>query len=128
MTAGRTGAAVVHPPVMAARVPPETPNEPYDLTEQRKFLEFTRRADAHRDLEADYFREVERLVGKPVGDWLEADAELEKFVLAAGPERDDELISLFHRWAVVQARTLLPGLAHLPMFDQHWPRLSKLIA
>ncbi len=114
--------------VMAARVPAEVPGEPYDVTEQRKFLEFTRRADAHRDSEAEYFRDVERLIGKPVGDWLEADTELEKFVLAAGPEHDDALIILFHRWAVVQAKTLLPGLAHMPMFDAHWPRLSQLIA
>lgn len=114
--------------VMAARVPPETPNEPYDLTEQRKFLTFTQRADAHRDVEADYFREVERLTGKPVRGWLEADTELEAFVLAAGPERDAELTALFHRWAVTQARTFLPGLAHMPMFEASWPRLSKLIA
>lgn len=113
--------------VMAARVPSETPNEPYDLTEQRKFLEFTRRTDAYRDLEAGYFRDVARLSGKAVNDWLEADTELEKFVLAAGPERDDELIALLHRWAVTEARTLLPGLAHMPMFDRHWPRLSRLI-
>lgn len=113
--------------VMAARVPPEAPNEPYDVTEERKFLKFTARTDAHRAIEDEYFREVQRLTGKAAGNWLEADANLERFVLAAGPERDGELITLFHHWAVTQAKILLPGLAHLPMFDRHWPRLSKLI-
>lgn len=114
--------------VMAAKLPPEAPGEAYEVTEQRKFLEFTRRTDAHRDIEAEYLRDVQRLTGAPVFDWLEADAELERFVLAAGPEHDDEIIAVMHRWAVRQARTLLPGLAHLPMFDSHWPKLSKLIA
>jgi aminoglycoside phosphotransferase (APT) family kinase protein len=115
-------------PVMAAKVPPETPGEPYEVTEQRKFLEFIRRSDAQGDAEGEYFGDVARLTGKHVSHWLEADAELEKFVLAVGPERDDELIALFHRWAVRQARTFLPGLAHMPMFDAHWPKLSRLIA
>ena len=114
--------------VMAAKIPAEQPGEPYAVTEQRKFLEFTRRADAFPHIEADYFADVERLTGKSVSHWLEADTELEKFVLAAGPERDDEIIMVLHRWAVRQARTLLPGLAHMPMFDAHWPKLSRLIA
>lgn len=113
--------------VMAAKIPPLSPDEPYAVTEQRKFMEFARRMDAFHDVEAEYLRDVERITGKPARDWLEADTVLEEFVLAAGPEHDDELIRLFHRWAVNQAKTLLPGLAHMPMFDAHWPRLSKLI-
>jgi len=113
---------------MASRVPVEAPGESYELTEQRKFLEFTRRADAHPHIESEYFADVERLTGKQVSHWLDADAELEKFVLAAGPDRDAELIELFHRWAVRQARTFLPGLAHMPMFDAHWPKFADLIA
>jgi aminoglycoside phosphotransferase (APT) family kinase protein len=114
--------------VMAARVPPAADGEPYELTEQRKFLELAKRMDAHPEVEAEYFGDVERLTGCNVTDWLEADRELEKFVLAAGPEQDDELIALFHRWALAQVRTLLWGLIDLPMFDKHWPRLSRLIA
>jgi len=114
--------------VMAAKLAPPAPDEPYAAQEQRKFLEFAKRMDAHRDMEARYLADVQRLTGRAVGNWLEADAALEKFVLAAGPEHDDELIALFHRWAVIQAKTLLPGLAHLPMFESHWPRFSEIIA
>ena len=47
---------------------------------------------------------------------------------ARHPEHDDALIALFHRWSIAQARTLIDGLAHLPMFGSNWPRLSELIA
>ena len=114
--------------VMAGKVPAEVPDEPYAVTEQRKFLELARRMDAWRALEDDYIGKVSQLTGQQAATWLEADAALEEFVLAAGPERDDELIRLLHRWAVTQAKVLLPGLAHMPMFDKHWPRLSRLVA
>ncbi len=114
--------------VMLGRLPAPDPAEPYDLTEQRKFLTFVQRADAQRDVEARYFADVEALTGRAVADWLEADTVLEHFVLSAGPEHDEALIRLFHSWAVTQARTFLPGLAHLPMFDSHWPKLSRLVA
>ncbi len=114
--------------VMAARVPEPAASEPYAVQEQRKVWEFVKRSDAHRDIEAQYLRDVEKLVGHRVHSWHEADAVLEKFVIEAGPEHDDALIALFHRWAIVQARTFLEGQAHLPMFEASWPRFSKLIA
>lgn len=114
--------------VMAGKVPAATPDEPYAITEQRKGLELARRMDAWRGVEDAYVAEVASLTGRTAANWLEADRALEEFVLAAGPERDEELIRLFHKWAVTQARVLLPGLAHMPMFDAHWPRLSRLVA
>jgi aminoglycoside phosphotransferase (APT) family kinase protein len=114
--------------VMAARVPPPEPGEAYAVTEQRKFLALAKAMDAHPGVEDSYFRDVERLTGRKVSDWREADSELEAFVLTAGPELDDDLIAIFHRWAVNQVRTLLWGMVELPMFDKHWPRLSRLIA
>ena len=114
--------------VMAGRVAAADPAEPYEITERRKFLTFASRMDAYPDVEAEYFAGVEALTGRAVHDWLEADTVLERFVLSAGPEHDAALIRLFHRWAVTQAKVFLPGLAHLPMFDAHWPKLSKLIA
>ena len=114
--------------VMAARVPQAVDGESYAIQEQRKFLAFAKRMDGHRDVEAGYLKDVQRLIGRPVKDWVEADAALEQFVLSAGPEHDDALITLFHRWAVTQAKTFLPGLAHLPMFDSSWPRFSKILA
>jgi len=113
--------------VMAARVPPATAGEAYDITEQRKAWEFSRRMDASRDMEGCYLKEVECLVGRSIDNWQQADEELERFVISAGPEQDDVLIALFHRWAVVQAKSLLDGLVHLPMFDRSWPRLSRII-
>jgi len=114
--------------VMAARVPQPAADEPYEILEQRRVWEFAKRMDAHRELEAEYLKDVERLLGRPVHDWMQADAALETFVMSAGPEHDEALITLFHRWAVAQARTLVDGLAHLPMFGSNWPQLSKLIA
>lgn len=114
--------------VMAARVPTTSPNEPYAVREQRNFLELAKRMDAHRNLEAEYMRDVERLVGHAVNNWQDADAQLEKFAQSAGPEHDEALISLFHRWSLAQAVTLFGGLVDLPMFESSWPRLSKLIA
>jgi hypothetical protein len=114
--------------VMAGRVPPPSANEPYDVLEQRRVWEFARRMDAQRHAEADYLKDVEKLIGRPVRDWSEADEELEKFVLSAGPEHDDALITLFHRWGIAQARVFLEGLVHLPMFDSSWPRFSRILA
>lgn len=114
--------------VMAARVPQPSPNEAYDITEQRKVWEFAKRMDAQCDVEARYLDDVARLIDRPVRDWQEADAELEKFVLAAGPEHDDALITLFHRWAIAQARVFLDGQVHMPMFDASWPRFSEILA
>lgn len=113
--------------VMAMRLPPRVPDEPYALSEERNVLELLRRMDAHRDMEAEYLGEVARLTGKPVSDWLEADRELEHFVLSAPPECDDELIALFLRWSVVQLRTLIDGLVPMPMFESNWPRFSRLL-
>jgi len=113
--------------VMGARLPDATEGEPYEVTERRKFIELAKRMDACRDVEASYLEDVERLTGRPVSDWLEADTELERFVQSAGPEHDAALIAVFHRWAIAQVRTLVWGMADMPMFDRHWPRLSRLL-
>ena len=114
--------------VMAARVPTRAANEAYEILEQRRVWEIAKRMDAHRDVEAEYLQSVSKLLGRPVRNWMHAEEELEKFVLSAGPERDADLIALFYRWSLVQAKTFLDGLVHLPMFDSSWPRLSQLIA
>jgi aminoglycoside phosphotransferase (APT) family kinase protein len=112
--------------VMAAKIPPPEPQETYAIREQRNFLELVKRMDANRDVETGYLRDVERLLGRPVRDWEQADEELEKFVLSAGPEHDDALISLFYAWSSAQAATLLDGLTQLPAKDR--PRLSEILA
>ena len=67
------------------------------------------------------------VIGKPVRDWREADAALEEFVLSAGPENDDELIRLFHRWCQAQANTLLHGLTQLPEYGGNRLKFSQIL-
>jgi aminoglycoside phosphotransferase (APT) family kinase protein len=114
--------------VMAARIPLPEPDEPYAITEQRKFAEFIKRMDAYRDTEAEYLKGVEQLIGRPVRDWEEADAELEKFVMSAGPEHDDALIHLFYRWALAQAVTLIDGINYMGYIHKPFPKFSELLA
>jgi hypothetical protein len=113
--------------VMAARVPQRAADEPYSVREQRNFLELARRMDAFRDLEADYLKDVERLVGRPVRNWKQADEELEKFVLNADSEHDEALIALFYDWCRGQATTFLNGLVDLPLLDRPRQRFAELI-
>jgi len=49
------------------------------------------------ELDARERAEVAELLGHQPADWQQADAELEAQVLAAGPERDAELLGYFHR-------------------------------
>ena len=116
--------------VMAARIPQPSPDEPYELTERRKFIEFARRQDAFRDVEAGYIAEVAALTGRPVADWAEADAVLEEFVLRAGAEHDDTLIRMFLRWAVAVGGILLdgPGYNEIAYLHRPFPRFTELVA
>ncbi len=116
--------------VMASRLPPRSPDEPYDLTERRKVYEYIRRQDAHGDVEDEYIADVARLTGRTVSDWSEADTVLENFVKAAGPEHDDELIRLFHRWTVNVGSKLLdgPDYNEIAYLHRPFPNFRKLLA
>lgn len=116
--------------VMAARIPAQSSDEPYDVTERRKFIEFARRQDAYHYVEADYIGEVAALTGRPISDWAQADAALEEFVLQAGPEHDDRLIQIFLRWAVTLGGILLdgPGYNEIAYLHRPFPRFSELLA
>jgi hypothetical protein len=114
--------------VMAAKIPQPQTDEPYAITEQRKFLEFAKRLDAHRDLETEYMKGAAQIIGRPVHDWREADAELEKFVTSAGPEHDDALIHLFYRWALAQAATLIDGINAMSYIHRPFPKFSELLS
>lgn len=105
--------------VLARRLPERQADEAYAVTEQRKFVELMRRMDAQRDIEADYIAEASALVGQPLADWRAADAAMERFVEEAGPEHDERLLRLFHRWAQEQAATLIDGIN--PMYYLHKP-------
>jgi aminoglycoside phosphotransferase (APT) family kinase protein len=116
--------------VMASRLPARSPDEPYDLTERRKVYEYIRRQDAHRDVEDDYVNAVAKLTGRAASGWSEADAALEEFVVTAGPEHDDDLIRLFHRWTVAIGATLLDGLDYNEIAYLHrpFPKFTELLA
>jgi aminoglycoside phosphotransferase (APT) family kinase protein len=116
--------------VMAARIPTHSIDEPYEVTERRKFIEFARRQDAYRHVEANYIAEVAALTGEPVSDWVQADTALEEFVLQAGPEHDGRLIQIFLRWAVTVGGILLdgPGYNEIAYLHRPFPRFSELLA
>jgi len=115
--------------VMAARLPPPSSDEPYDLTERRKVYEYLRRQDAYPDVEDEYVADVSRLTGRNPSGWSEADGMLEDFVKAAGPEHDDELIRLFHRWTINIGAKLLdgPGYNEIAYLSRPFPNFRDLM-
>ena len=114
--------------VMAARIPAPAPDEPYEHAEQRKYVQFLKRMDAQREVEAEYCEGVAALLGRPVRDWQEADAALEQFVLTAGPEHDDALIHLFYRWTLAQSTTLLDGINYMYYLHHPFARFTDILA
>ncbi len=60
---------------------------------------------------------VSVLVGKSVGDWAEADSELERFVWEDDRSRDAELIRCLHRRTLMQELLLRPAIRELPNLD-----------
>jgi len=113
--------------VMAARIPEVSADEPYSMTEDRNYLSFLKLADAQRDVEDEYIAGAGELLGVKLGDWRQADTELEKFVADAGPEHDEALIRLFHAWAVSQALGLLDGTSFANYVHRTLPRFADLV-
>lgn len=73
--------------------------------------EYLRRADAYGlAIEAANLDDIQALLGERPADWRAGDAALEAFVLAAGPERDADLVRLFHRREMRHMRLLEPVL------------------
>lgn len=70
-----------------------------------------RRNDLYRaELEAEYIADTENILGRRVNGWADADAQLESFILTAGPEYDARLLSMFIRWTQRQLQ-LIEGTA-----------------
>jgi tRNA A-37 threonylcarbamoyl transferase component Bud32 len=63
------------------------------------------------ELEARSMEDVRSLLGAQFDRWQEADSALERFVLDAPPERDEELVRFFHRR--VSRQSALIGRSHL---------------
>jgi hypothetical protein len=61
-------------------------------------------------IEAAYLDEVAAIIGARPTDWAAADAELEAFVLGAGPEHDAALLQLFIRVSLRRLLLMEPTL------------------
>ncbi|MDJ0852382.1 MAG: phosphotransferase family protein [Myxococcota bacterium] len=86
----------------------------YELDRAHRVVQYLERVDAYGDaLEADDLDDAGRVLGHRPATWAQADAELEAFVLKAGPESDAELTRLFHRRLSREEFLLRPTLREL---------------
>ena len=86
----------------------------YELDRTHRVLQYLERVDAYgAALESDNLEDAAKLLGHRPASWTEADAELEAFVLEAGPEWDGELTRLFHRRLLREEALLQPTLREL---------------
>jgi len=63
--------------------------------------------------EDDNLTDVAEILGHRPATWQQAEAELEAFVLGAGPEQDAALVRLFHRRLTREEALLQPALGYL---------------
>jgi hypothetical protein len=66
-----------------------------------------------RALDSDDLDDMAKILGSRPADWRRGEAELERFVLEAGPEHDPDLVRLFHRRMLRQEALLEPALREL---------------
>jgi len=86
----------------------------YEMDAAYRCAEYLRRAERFgRELERDDLDEAGVLLGRSLDNWKVADEGLERFIEVAGPERDAELIRLFHRRTVRHEALLQPVLREL---------------
>ena len=94
--------------------PRSTDPDRYRIDAAGRIAEYVRRADLlgpafeEQDLE-----EMAAILGRRPANWLEGDAALEALVLAAGPERNAELVRYFHRRMLRQEAILKPVMREL---------------
>ena len=83
----------------------------YRRDRSSSMAEYLRRVDAYGPaVEAANLDDIQALLGERPADWRAGDAALETFVLAAGPDRDADLVRIFHRREMRQMRLLEPVL------------------
>ncbi len=94
--------------------------EGYAIETALRIAQLARELDARgARLEEQDREEVARLTGASPGDWREADAALERFVLDAGPERDAEILRLLYRRTKRQQAVMQPALRELTTARLH---------
>jgi aminoglycoside phosphotransferase (APT) family kinase protein len=86
----------------------------YRLDAPFRMAQYLERADQLGPaLEVQDLDEVAQLVSFRPASWAEADAELERLVQEAGPERDAEFVRYFHRRMLRQEAILKPAMREL---------------
>jgi aminoglycoside phosphotransferase (APT) family kinase protein len=108
--------------------PDEEGGQAYRLTSAGLMASFAERMDSLGAwAEAEYLADCEQILGTRPANWLEADEKLEAFVLAAGPEQDQRLAEIFHRWCLRQI-PLIEGLASNPIGPRKLQPIAELVA
>jgi len=86
----------------------------YDLDRAYRVAQYLERAERYGPaLEADNLGEAARLLGHQPADRIRAEAELERFVLDAGPERDAEIVPFLWRRIMREESLLKPAMREL---------------
>jgi len=86
------------------------PDDPYERALALDLIEHMRLVIARGpDLDAEHVDDVAALVGRRAASAVEADADLERFVLDAGPDQDAAIVALLARRAHRQ-RLLIPAM------------------
>jgi hypothetical protein len=86
----------------------------YELGSLHRVAQYLEQSDLYGPaFEADNLTEVAEILGHRPATWQQAEAELEQFVLTAGPEHDPALVRLFYRRLAREAALLHPALGYL---------------
>ncbi|HUP72364.1 MAG TPA: phosphotransferase [Acidimicrobiales bacterium] len=108
--------APAHQLMVAALDPANAPDaaRAYELDALHRVAQYLEQSDLYGPaFEADNMAEVAEVLGHHPATWQQAEAELERFVLAAGPEHDAALVRLFHRRLAREKALLHPALGYL---------------
>jgi ketosteroid isomerase-like protein len=86
----------------------------YELGSLHRVAQYLEQSDLYGPaFEEANMAEVAEILGHRPATWQQAEAELEQFVLAAGPEHDAALVRLFYRRLAREAALLHPALGYL---------------
>jgi aminoglycoside phosphotransferase (APT) family kinase protein len=102
----------------------EASNDRYEIDVSLRTAQYLREIDRNGGrLEEQDLEEVGELLGKRPSDWQDADAALEAFVLAAGPDKDAALVEFFYRRTLRHEALLRPAMRELEHSKLHEMRL-----
>ena len=86
----------------------------YELGSLHRVAQYLEQSDLYGPaFEEDNLTEIAQILGHRPPTWQQAQAELEQFVLSAGPGHDAALVRLFYRRLAREAALLHPALGYL---------------